>query len=90
MTGVVVDDTNLMVLLVVGSASNEYIPKHKCLQQDYSVDDFDLLGLLIAEILRDSYHATYPCGSFEFSSTTQEPSASKSPKRFENINYNCY
>ena len=48
MTGVVVVDTNLMVLLVVGSASKEYIAKHKRLQ-DYSADDFELLGLLIAE-----------------------------------------
>jgi hypothetical protein len=48
MTGVVVVDSNLMVLLVVGSASKEYIAKHKCLQH-YSVDDFELLGLLIAE-----------------------------------------
>jgi hypothetical protein len=49
MTGVVVVDTNLMVLLVVGSASKEYIAKHKRLQRDYSVYDFELLGLLIAE-----------------------------------------
>ncbi len=48
MTGVVIADTSLMVLLVVGSASREYIRKHKRLQH-YSVDDFELLGLIIAE-----------------------------------------
>jgi hypothetical protein len=48
MTGVVVVDTNLPVLLVVGSASKEYIAMPKCLQHDYSVDDFELLGILIA------------------------------------------
>jgi hypothetical protein len=49
MTGVVVVDTNLTVLLVVGSASKEYIAMHKCLQHYYSVDDFELLWILIAE-----------------------------------------
>jgi len=48
MTGVVVVDANLMVLLVVGSASTEYIAKHKRLQ-DYTVDDFELLGLIISQ-----------------------------------------
>jgi len=47
MTGVVVVDANLMVLLVVGSASKEYIAKHKRLRDDYTVDDFELLGLII-------------------------------------------
>jgi hypothetical protein len=48
MTGVVVVDANLMVLLVVGSASKEYIAKHKRMQ-DYTVDDFELLGLIIGQ-----------------------------------------
>jgi len=48
MTGVVVVDANLTVLLVVGSASREYIAKHKRLK-DYSIDDFELLGMLIAQ-----------------------------------------
>jgi len=48
MSGVVVVDTNLLVLLVVGSASRDYIGKHRRLT-DYTVDDFDLLGLIIAE-----------------------------------------
>jgi hypothetical protein len=48
MTGVVVIDSNLTVLLVVGSASKDYIAKHKRLQE-YSVDDFELLGMLIAQ-----------------------------------------
>jgi hypothetical protein len=37
-----------MVLLVVGSASRHYISKHKRLSA-YTVDDFDLLGLIISE-----------------------------------------
>lgn len=49
MTGVVVVDANLMVLLVVGSASKEYIAKHKRLREDYTTDDFELLGLIISE-----------------------------------------
>jgi hypothetical protein len=48
MKGVVVVDANLLVLLVVGSASKEYIAKHKRLQ-DYTADDFELLGLIIAQ-----------------------------------------
>lgn len=48
MTGVVVVDANLTVLLVVGSASKEYIGRHKRLR-DYSVDDFELLVTLIAQ-----------------------------------------
>lgn len=48
MRGAVVIDTNLMVLLIVGSASREYIPKHKHLS-GYTVDDFDMLGLLLSE-----------------------------------------
>lgn len=49
MTGVVVIDANLMVLLVVGSASKELIAKHKRLRDDYTVEDFELLGLIIAQ-----------------------------------------
>jgi hypothetical protein len=48
MTGVVVIDANLTVLLVVGSASKGYISMHRRLQ-DYTEDDFDMLGLLIAQ-----------------------------------------
>ncbi len=48
MKGAVVIDTNLMVLLVVGSASRNYISKHKRLS-DYTIDDFDLLGLILSE-----------------------------------------
>jgi hypothetical protein len=48
MTGVAVVDTNLLVLLVVGAASRDYIAKHKRLQ-DYTADDFELLGLMIAD-----------------------------------------
>ena len=47
MTGVVVIDTNLVVPLVVGSASKDYIIKHKRLQ-DYTAYDFELLGLILA------------------------------------------
>jgi hypothetical protein len=48
MTGVVVVDANLTVLLVVGSASRSFISKHKRLQ-GYTTDDFELLGWLIAQ-----------------------------------------
>jgi hypothetical protein len=48
MTGVVVIDANLTVLLVVGSASKGYISMHRRLQ-DYTEDDFAVLGLLIAQ-----------------------------------------
>jgi hypothetical protein len=47
MTGVVVVDTNLIVLLVVGSASKKYIAMHKRLQ-DCSAYDFEMLGVIIA------------------------------------------
>jgi hypothetical protein len=49
MTGAVVVDTNLLVLLVVGSASKDYIAQHKRLATDYTTDDFDLLGLILSE-----------------------------------------
>ena len=48
MSGVVVVDSNLLLLLVVGSASKDYIAKHERLR-DYTEDDFELLGLLIAD-----------------------------------------
>jgi hypothetical protein len=48
MTGSVLLDTNLLVLLVVGSASRGYIARHKRLQE-FTEYDFDLLGLLIAQ-----------------------------------------
>ena len=48
MAGVVVVDANLLTLLVVGTASEEYVSKHRRLQ-DYSADDFKMLGLIIAE-----------------------------------------
>jgi predicted nucleic acid-binding protein len=48
MTGVVVVDANLLVLLVVGSASKDYIAKHRRLQ-GYTVYDFELLGLILTE-----------------------------------------
>ena len=50
MTGVAVVDANLLVLLVVGSASRRYISKHKRLRDDYTVEDFEMLRLLIAEL----------------------------------------
>jgi hypothetical protein len=49
MTGVVVVDANLLVLLVAGSASTPYIAKHKRLRDDYTIEDFELLGLIIAK-----------------------------------------
>jgi hypothetical protein len=48
MTGVVVVDANLLVLLVVGSASRDFIARHRRLR-DYTVYDFDLLGLILAD-----------------------------------------
>lgn len=48
MKGVVVIDTNLLVLLVVGSASRSYIRKHKRLS-DYTSEDFDMLSLILSE-----------------------------------------
>lgn len=35
-------DTNLLLLFVVGTASREFIPRHKRLKQ-FTIDDFDLL-----------------------------------------------
>ncbi len=48
MNGVVVLDANLLVLLVVGSASRDYIGRHKRLDQ-YSTEDFDLLVGIIGQ-----------------------------------------
>jgi len=48
MNGVVIIDTTLMVLLIVGSASRNYISRHKRLGS-YTVDDFEMLGLIVAE-----------------------------------------
>jgi hypothetical protein len=50
MKGVAVLDSNLTVLLVVGSASTAYIEKHKRLK-GYHTYDFEVLGLIIAEFL---------------------------------------
>ena len=36
-------DTNLLVLLIVGSESRELIPKHRRLEH-FTVDDFDILA----------------------------------------------
>lgn len=46
MSGAVTVDTNLLVLLVVGSAGRELIERHRRLQ-DYTVDHFDVLVELI-------------------------------------------
>ena len=51
MKGTVVVDANLLVLLVVGSASRKLIASHKRLKDDFDDADFDLLGL---ELLRFS------------------------------------
>jgi predicted nucleic acid-binding protein len=40
-------DTNLLVLLVVGTAAKEYIAKHKKLTE-FTVEDYDLLVKIIA------------------------------------------
>jgi predicted nucleic acid-binding protein len=48
MRGVVVVDTNLLLLLVVGAASPAYIAQHKRLSE-YSADDLHLLQLIISE-----------------------------------------
>ena len=48
MTNSVVVDSNLLLLLIVGTASREYIAKHKKLAE-YSDGDLDLLTLLISQ-----------------------------------------
>ncbi len=47
MKGVVVIDTNLLLLLIVGLTSPDYIAVHKCLKGDYTEHDFNLPGLII-------------------------------------------
>jgi hypothetical protein len=49
MKGVVVIDTNLLLLLIVGLASPHYILKHKRVEPHFTPDDFEMLGLKIAE-----------------------------------------
>ena len=46
---VVVVDSNLLLLLIVGSASLSYIEKHKRLSSGYSREDFSTLGKIISE-----------------------------------------
>lgn len=48
MTGAVVIDANLLVLLVVGTSSRGDIAKHKRLR-GYTADDFDVLCTLVAQ-----------------------------------------
>ena len=48
MNNSVVVDSNLLLLLIVGTASREYIAKHKKLAE-YSDGDLDLLTLLISQ-----------------------------------------
>jgi hypothetical protein len=48
MIGSVVIDTNLLVLLVVGSASEKYISQHKRLEE-FTIEHFDLLNFVIAD-----------------------------------------
>jgi hypothetical protein len=89
MTGIVVVDASLLVLLVVGSASTEYIAKHKRLRDDYTRDDFELLGLIIAEF---SEIVLLPHILAEVSSlvkTNREPRASKNPRYPENLDHDC-
>ena len=49
MSGPVVVDTNLLVLLVVGSAGKNYISRHKRLKGVFTAEDYELLALLIAQ-----------------------------------------
>lgn len=49
MTGPVLIDTNILVLLAVGTASRSYIAGHKKTADDFTAADFDLVGLIIAE-----------------------------------------
>ena len=62
MTDVVVVDTNLVMLLAVGSPSNAYIEKHKRLSEFLSIDDFELLVKLIGPF-SDMVILPYSCGS---------------------------
>src|ERR1700722_18143924 len=45
---IVILDTNLLLLFVVGSTSRDYIDKHKRLRHEYTISDFDLLTRLLA------------------------------------------
>lgn len=47
MSSAAVVDTNLLTLLVVGSASRKYISSHKRLRADFNVDHFELLVELL-------------------------------------------
>lgn len=47
MIGLVVIDTNLLALLVVGTTSKNYISLHKRLQSEFRIQDFELLVELI-------------------------------------------
>ena len=48
MKGSILVDSNLAALLIVGSASRDYVSIHKrC--KGYSLDDFDLVGEIIKE-----------------------------------------
>jgi hypothetical protein len=49
MNDVVIIDTNLLLLLIVGSASVSFIEKHKRLIGTYNKDDFSILGAIISE-----------------------------------------
>ena len=51
MVGDVILDTNLLILLVVGLASPDYVGKHKRLG-DYTADDFDLLSDILSRVAR--------------------------------------
>ena len=47
MRGPVVIDTNLLVLLVVGTTSKDYISLHKRLEHEFGIRDFEVLVELI-------------------------------------------
>jgi hypothetical protein len=42
-------DANLLLLLVVGATSRDYIEKHKRLRDTYTKDDYDLLVKMIGQ-----------------------------------------
>jgi hypothetical protein len=44
----IVLDTNLLILLVVGQASRDYIVKHKCLKA-FTCGDYDLLKTILSQ-----------------------------------------
>jgi hypothetical protein len=49
--GDVILDTNLLILLVVGLASPDYVARHKRLS-DYTTNDFDLLTSILSRVAR--------------------------------------